>query len=129
MAIAYHSDMRSIAPDAQVLAVTHRWGDYYTARAKAVIDGTWKPGSVWGGVKDGMIRVDSFGPKVPKKVQAEVLAAQKQIASGKLHPFRAKGVVQDNEGREVIAAGQTLSDEQILGMNWLVAGVQGKVSH
>ena len=129
MAIAYHSDMRSVAPDAQVLAVTHRWGDYYTSQAKAAIDGTWKPGNVWGGVKDGMIRVDSFGPKVPKKVQAEVLTAQKQIALGKLQPFRARDAVLDNEGHEVIAAGQSLSDEQILGMNWLVAGVQGKVNH
>jgi len=76
-----------------------------------------------------MIRVDSFGPKVPRMVQAEVLTAQKQIALGKLQPFRARDAVFDNEGHEVIAAGQSLSDEQILGMNWLVAGVQGKISH
>jgi len=37
--------------------------------------------------------------------------------------------VLDNEGRTVIEKGQTLSDEQILSMNWLVAGVQGKISH
>jgi len=129
LAVAYHSDMRSIAPDAQIAAVTHRWGDYYTARAKAVMDGSWKPGNVWGGVKEGMIRVDSFGPKVPKSVQTEVLNAQKQIAKGKLQPFQAKDAVRDNEGHEVIAKGQALSDAQILGMNWLVAGVQGKISH
>lgn len=28
LAIAYHSDMRKVAPDAQLLAVTHQWGDY-----------------------------------------------------------------------------------------------------
>jgi len=129
LAIAYHSDMRSIAPDAQIAAVTHRWGDYYTARAKAVLDGSWSTGNVWGGVKEGMIRVDSFGPKVPKAVQTEVLNAQKQIANGKLHPFHAKEAVRDNEGREVIARGQTLTDGQILGMSWLVEGVQGKAGH
>jgi simple sugar transport system substrate-binding protein len=37
--------------------------------------------------------------------------------------------VYDNEGPEVIAKGQTLGDEKILAMNWLVAGVQGKISH
>ncbi len=31
MAVAYHSDMRKIGPDAQIIAVTHQWGDYYTA--------------------------------------------------------------------------------------------------
>jgi basic membrane protein A len=128
MAIAYHSDMRSIAPDAQLVSVTHRWGDYYTARAKAVLDGSWKPGAVWGGVKEGMIRVGDFGPKVPQAVRTEVLTAQKAMAQGKLHPFHATAAVRDNEGHEVIAKGETLSDEQILGMNWLVAGVQGKIS-
>jgi len=129
LAVAYHSDMRRIAPDAQIGAVTHQWGDYYTRRARAVLDGTWKSGAVWGGVRDGMIRVGDFGSKVPKAVQQEVLARQKDIASGKLHPFAAKQAVLDNEGHTVIAKGQTLSDEQILGMNWLVAGVQGKLSH
>jgi simple sugar transport system substrate-binding protein len=128
LAIAYHSDMRKVAPEAQVLAVTHQWGDYYTRRARAVLDGSWKSGAVWGGVKEGMIRVDSFGPKVPKKVVDEVLARQKDIAAGKLHPFRARAALLDNEGREVLAAGKTLSDEQILGMNFLVQGVQGKLA-
>jgi simple sugar transport system substrate-binding protein len=129
MAIAYHSDMRSVAPDAQIAAVTHRWGDYYTARAKAVLDGSWKSGAVWGGVKEGMIRVGAFGPKVPKAVQAEVLDAQKAMAQGKLQPFQAKEAVYDNEGQVAIAKGQTLSDDKVQGMNWLVAGVQGKISH
>ncbi|MEO7953579.1 MAG: BMP family ABC transporter substrate-binding protein, partial [Polaromonas sp.] len=128
LAIAYHSDMRKFAPDAQLLAVTHQWGSYYTRRAKAVLDGSWKTGSLWGGVKEGMICVDSFGPKVPNKVVDEVLARQRDIASGKLHPFRARAELLDNEGREVLAAGQTLSDEQILGMNFLVQGVQGKLN-
>jgi basic membrane protein A len=127
LAVAYHSDMRKIAPDAQIVAVTHQWGDYYTRRAQAALDGTWKSGNVWGGVKQGMIRVGDFGSKVPKAVQQEVLARQKDIASGKLHPFFAKQAVLDNEGQTVIAKGQTLSDAQILGMNWLAQGVQGKV--
>ncbi|MEO8120714.1 MAG: BMP family ABC transporter substrate-binding protein [Rhodoferax sp.] len=127
LAVAYHSDMRKIAPDAQIVAVTHQWGRYYTQRAQAVLNGTWKSGSVWGGVREGMIKVDGFGSKVPKAVQDEVLARQKDIAAGKLHPFHAGQAVLDNEGRQVIAKGQTLSDEQILKMNWLVQGVQGKL--
>jgi basic membrane protein A and related proteins len=125
LAIAYHSDMRKVAPQAQVLAVTHEWGDYYRQRTKAVLDGSWKSGNVWGGVKEGMIRVGAFGPKVPKAVQDEVLARQKEIAGGKLKPFA--GPLQDNEGRTVIAKGQALADEQILNMNFLVAGVQGRI--
>jgi simple sugar transport system substrate-binding protein len=125
LAVAYHSDMRKVAPDAQIVAVTHRWGDYYQRRTQAVLDGTWKTGNVWGGVKEGMIRVGYFGTKVPAAVQAEVLARQKDIATGKVKPFA--GPIFDNEGKAVIADGQALGDEQILAMNYLVAGVQGKV--
>jgi len=129
LAVAYHSDMRKTAPDAQVLAVTHQWGEYYTRRVQAVRDGSWQSSRLWGGVKDGMIRVDAFGPKVPQPVQAEVLARQKDIAAGKLHPFQAKVDVRDTEGKVVIAAGNVLSDEAILKMNWLVEGVLGKLGN
>lgn len=126
MAVAYHSDMRKIGPDAQIIAVTHQWGDYYAARVKAAMSGTWASGSVWGGVKDGMIRVGDFGPKVPKKVQDEIVAKQKAVGAGKLFPFA--GPIMDNEGNVVLPAGQSLSDAQILGMNYLVQGVVGKIS-
>ena len=128
LAIAYHSDMRQVAPDAQVLAVTHQWGSYYTQRAQAVLNGSWKSAALWGGVKEGMIRVDSFGPKVPQKVADEVLARQRDIAAGKLHPFSARTALLDNQGHEVLAAGKTLTDAQILTMNFLVQGVQGKLN-
>ena len=126
MAVAYHSDMRRVAPDAQIIAVTHQWGDYYTARVKAALSGTWQSGSVWGGVKEGMIRVGDFGPKVPKKVQDEILAKQKAVGAGKLQPFA--GPITDNDGKLVLPAGQTLSDAQILNMNYLVQGVLGRVN-
>ena len=129
LAVAYHSDMRSVGPDAQIVAVTHQWGGYYTQRARAVLDGSWKSGDVWGGVREGMVRVEGFGSKVPKAVQQEVLARQKDIGAGKLQPFRAgAAAVRDNTGREVIAPGQALTDAQILQMNWLVEGVQGQVA-
>ncbi|MBX3633459.1 MAG: BMP family ABC transporter substrate-binding protein [Hydrogenophaga sp. SCN 70-13] len=130
LAVAYHSDMRGIGPDAQIVAVTHQWGGYYTSRVRAVLDGTWKSASVWGGVREGMVRVGDFGSKVPAAVQQEVLARQKDIGAGRLHPFHAgKLPVRDNQGRTVIASGQTLSDAQILAMDWLVEGVQGQVAH
>ena len=129
MAVAYHSDMRKVAPDAQIVAVTHQWGGYYTRRTRAVLDGSWKPGNVWGGVKEGMIRAGDFGPKVPKPVQDEVLARQQDIAAGKLRPFAAVAAdVRDNEGHVVIAKDSALTDEQILKMNWLAEGVQGRVA-
>ena len=125
-AIAYHSDMRKVAPDAQLLAVEHLWGDYYRQRTQAVLEGRWQSQDLWGGVKEGMIRVGQFGPRVPKAVQQEVLARQQDIARGKLRPFA--GPFSDNEGRPIVGPGQSLTDAQILTMNFLVSGVQGKLA-
>jgi basic membrane protein A and related proteins len=109
--------------------VTHRWGDYYTQRAQALLDGAWKSTSVWGGIKQGMVGVEGFGPKVPAVVKSEILARQREIGMGSLNPFEAKRqAILDNEGKTVIAAYATLSDKEILNMNYLVAGVLGKIA-
>ena len=129
MAVAYHSDMRRIGPDAQIVSVTHQWGRYYTERVRAAANGTWKSANLWGGVREEMIRVGDFGTRVPAAVQQEVLKAQKAIGAGTLLPFRAgKTPVRDNEGQERIAAGQALGDAQIRQVKWLVEGVVGKLA-
>jgi simple sugar transport system substrate-binding protein len=127
LAVAYHSDMSRFAPDAQIAAVTHRWGDYYTQRVQAVLDGKWASGNVWGGVREGMVRVEGFGPKVPAAVRSEVLARQVEMAAGKVVVFAGgRTGVKDNTGRLVIAPGQALSDAEILNMDWAVEGVVGR---
>jgi len=123
-AIGYHSDMRKVAPDAQLLTVTHQWGAYYSRRAREVLEGRWASGDVWGGVREGMVRVEGFGSKVPKAVQDEVLQRQKELAAGQLHPFT--GPISDHDGRQVVAPGKKLTDPEILGMNYLVQGVVTK---
>jgi basic membrane protein A and related proteins len=129
MAVAYHSDMRKVAPDAQIAAVTHQWGAYYAKQVRASLDNQWKSSNFWGGVREGMIRVDGFGSKVPQSVITEVNAAQIAIGAGKLHPFTAAAQdVLDNDGHIMIARGATLTDGQILSMNALVSGVVGKIA-
>ena len=123
-AIAYQSDMRAFAPDAQLAAVTHHWGGYYTQVARSVINGSWKPQPVWGGMKDGLVQLSAVSSDVPAATQALVEARRKAIVEGRLKPFSAPLV--DNEGRVRLAQGQ-LADDQIATMNWFVRGVQGAV--
>lgn len=123
--VAYHSDMTKYGPNSELTAVTHVWDKYYTDRAKAVLDGTWKPDNVWGGIKDGMIAMGPFGKMVPKDVQDQMKKAEADIASGKLHPFT--GPMKDNEGKERLAAGKTISDADLSKMDYYVEGVQGKL--
>ncbi|MCY1557291.1 hypothetical protein D9M68_941330 [compost metagenome] len=74
-----------------------------------------------------MIRVDGFGSKVPAAVRNEVLARQADMAAGRLQVFASASGVRDNEGRMAIAAGQSLTDPEILGMKWLAEGALAKM--
>ena len=75
-----------------------------------------------------MVKVEHFGPKLPKAVRDEVLMRQQEMAEGKLLPF-AVGTqpVRDNQGKIRIPAGTGLSDADKHRMDWLVEGVQGSV--
>jgi len=125
LAIAYHSDMSKFGPKAQLAAVTHHWGEYYTRTAQSVLDGTWKPGNLWGGMKDGMIKVEAFNESVPKEIVELVEAKAAAIKAGEFHPFT--GPIRSNDGREIAAKGTVLTDEQLGTMDFYVEGVVGKV--
>ncbi len=125
MAVAYHSDMSKFGPKAQLAAVTHHWGEYYTKTAQSVLDGTWKPGNLWGGMKDGMIKVEAFSESVPKEIVELVNAKAAAIKAGEFHPFT--GPIRSNDGREIAAKGAVLTDEQLGKMDFYVEGVVGKV--
>ena len=123
-AVAYQSDMRAFAPDAQLAAVTHHWGGYYTQVARSVIDGTWKPEPVWGGMKDGLVQLSAVAADVPAPLQALVEARRRAIVAGSFKPFAAPLV--DNTGRVRLAQG-ALDDAAIATMDWFVRGVVGSV--
>lgn len=123
-AIAYHSDMKKFGPKAQLAAVTHHWGAYYTKQAKAVIDGSWKSSNVWGGIKDGMVKLESYGPNVPSDVKAFVQGKEKEIVAGTLSPFT--GPVKDNDGKVRLEKGP-MTDENLSKMDYFVEGVAGKL--
>lgn len=119
------SDMEQFAPKAQLTAIVDNWSDYYVARTKAVLDGTWKSEDTWGGLAAHMVVMSPYKnmPDDVKKMAEETEAA---IKSGKLNPFKCPVVKQD--GTEVECKGNgALSDEQVLGMNFYVKGIDDKL--
>ena len=124
--LAYQSDMARFAPTAQLAAVTHHWGGYYTQMARAVLAGTWAPTPVWGGMRDGLVQLSAIHPALSAGVKAELAQRTQAMLDGRLKPFAAP--LTDNTGRLRLAAGQAqtaLDDGQIAGMDWLVQGVMG----
>ena len=123
--IAYHSDMSKYGPTTELTGVTHQWGAFYTKNVQDAIAGKWKPGNVWGGIKEGMIKMAPFNPIVPKDVQDLVNKTASDIGAGKFHPF--SGPIKDNEGKERLAAGKVMPDDVLSKMDYYVEGVQGKL--
>lgn len=124
-AIAYHSDMSKYGAKAHLTAVTHHWEQFYIEQVQQALDKTWKPSALWGGVKEGMIGLSALSAAVPKEVADKVEQAKADMIAGKLHPFA--GPVVDQEGKERVAAGSNISDEDLSKMDYYVQGVQGKL--
>lgn len=123
MVVAYNSDMNKYAPNAQIGAVTHRWGAYYTKAAQDVLDGKWKTSKVWGGIKDKMVSFD-VKSAVPANVKQLVATREKQLVDGSLTPFA--GPLNDNNGKMRLESGP-MSDEMLEKMDYFVEGVSGKL--
>ncbi len=117
------SDMRSFGPNAQLTAIVDTWAPYYIARTQAALDGTWKTGSVWWGLKEGMITMAPYGPGVTDAARAAADRARADIIAGTLLPFG--GPIKDQKGAQRLAAGAgSLPDGALQTMNWYVDGVQ-----
>lgn len=124
-AVGQASDNSKFAPKAQLTAIIDDWDPYYVARAKAALDGTWKSGDVWGGLKSGMVAMAPYNKAIPAEVIALAKAAEEGLKNGTVHAFA--GPIVNQEGKEVIPAGKNLDDGVLLGMDWYVQGVQGKL--
>ncbi|MEO8298702.1 MAG: BMP family ABC transporter substrate-binding protein [Burkholderiales bacterium] len=124
MLLGYQSDMRRIAPTAQLTSVTHDWGAHYTAVAQLVIQRRWKPQPFWGGIRQGVIRMAPLSPRVPADVAFQVRERERAIAASRLHPFAGRLVDQDGRVRQT---GGTMPDAQLAQMDFFVRGVVGSL--
>ena len=124
MGFGQASDMIGFAPKAQLTAIVDDWNGYYVARAKAVLDGSWKSGDTWGGFKDGMVQMAPF-TNMPEEVAKLAQKTVDGIASGTLHPFQ--GPIRNQQGEMKIKKGAVMSDDDLLRMDWYVEGVEGSL--
>jgi simple sugar transport system substrate-binding protein len=121
----WDSDMQKFGPSAHLASAVIDWSPYYKKAVKDVLEGTWKTGKTWWGVKEGAIDVVSVSDKVPAAVKDKLAAVKKGLADGSFAIWR--GPIVDQAGKEVVAAGQIADDKFLLGINFYVKGVQGKL--
>jgi basic membrane protein A len=124
MSIGYDSDMRGFVGDSVLVSPVWNWGSYYVNTVKAILDGTWKTQQYWGGLKDGIVKLSDYSPKVPQAVRDMVAAKHQKILNGTWDVFY--GPIKDQNGKEVVPAGGKMSDPDMLNMSYFVEGVVGK---
>jgi basic membrane protein A and related proteins len=124
-AFGQSTDMAKFATGSQLSASTDVWGPYYIKRIGDVLDGTWKSTDTWGGFDTGMLAMSPF-TNMPEDVAALATSTEEDIKSGKNKVF--VGPISDQSGTVKVPAGTTMDDAALSSMQWLVQGVDGKLS-
>jgi len=124
-AFGWDSDMTSFGPKAHQAASIINWGVYYSKRVGEVLDGSWKTGSSWIGLKEDGIDLGAFNPELPADIKALVAERKKAIIDGSAPIW--KGPIVDNTGKEAVAKDAVADDAFLHGIKFYVQGVEGKV--
>ncbi len=119
------SDMAQFSPSPRVSSIIDDWAPYYIDRVQAVIDGSWESADTWDGIGPGMVGIGEITDAVPEDVRAEALDMKERIAAGEYHPFT--GPINRQDGSVWLAEGETASDEDLLGLNFYVEGIEGDI--
>jgi basic membrane protein A len=121
--VGYDSDAHKFAPKQWLTAAVYNWGPYYLRKTQAAMNGTWKTNFYYGNLKDKMVGLAPYGPKVSAKTKRAIAAKKAALISGKFYEFA--GPLYDQKGKLRIKKGKRMSVKDLYGMTWLVKGVIG----
>ena len=144
----------SAAPEKCLGTPYWNWGPVYLKIVKDIQAKNWKPGNAYLDADSGIVGFYGFmegqtpQPGVPAEVIPLVKAKLADMQAGKFTRFDIfKGPLKDNTGKEIVPAGQALTQEDLEGidagtikafnltdrkactvcMNWLADGIQGTI--
>lgn len=126
--ISYNSDMCEYAPNAYLSSAIWNWGHYYALAIESVADGSFAGGGTWPGMETGMVQIGSLAADVSQETRDLIDQRSQEMIDGSFDPFT--GPINDQDGNELIAAGETPPDFapeglSLLGMGVFVEGVVG----
>ncbi len=144
----------SVAPERCLGTPYWNWGPVYLNIVNEIRAGTWQPGNAYLDADTGIVGFYGFmegqtpQPGVPADVVPLVQAKLAEMMAGTFTRFDVfKGPLMDNTGKEIVPAGQSLTQEDLEGidagtiaafnltdrtactvcMNWLADGIQGTI--
>jgi simple sugar transport system substrate-binding protein len=118
------SDQSQFAPTMCKTSTEDEWAPFYINAAKDILANTWKPVDEYWGIEKGALQMAPI-KNVPDDVKA---AGEKVIQGWKDGSYNVfAGPIKDQSGAVKVPEGKAMTDDEILGLNWLVEGVEGKL--
>lgn len=109
------------------------WGIFYEKLIQSIMSGSWKYDesqdevkalNYWWGMSAGVVDLICSG-RIPTETVRLVELMKKLVSKGELEPFAGK--LYDQQGNLKNEAGNELSPEDIVGMDWLLDNVVGTI--
>ncbi len=73
-----------------------------------------------------VVKLGSINDNLPQNVKDAINTTYTKIKTGELKPFT--GPLKDNTGKEVVAAGHSMTDAELAQINWFVEGIDATVA-
>jgi basic membrane protein A and related proteins len=127
--VGYHYDAQSLDPSGWLTGSAWDWTPVYEAITKVALDGSFKGSKYnanWVGDfadNDNPLTLASFGSSVPADLQTKITAAETALKKPGASVFT--GPISCQDGSTLVAAGQTMTYDQINSISCLVKGVVG----
>lgn len=118
-------DVAHLAPKAVLTGASWNWGPTMLKLVNEIQAGTWKPSHVRGGLKDGTVQLDPFGPDVPAAAQKTILERKQAILDGRFTVWA--GPLTGQDGKPLLPAGTPMPMAQLESMQFFVKGVVGTI--
>ncbi len=123
--VGFQIDMTRHAPTGHLASVLLVWAPYLTDTIRKIRAGEWEP-SEWGafvGIETGSVALGGVTGDLPDDIRARIEEARQAISEGKFTPF--DGPLNNQDGDQVVAAGESLDDGALWQMNYFVEGIVG----
>jgi len=116
-----NSSMKKYAEKKYLGCVATDWSPFFKASVDAHLAGTFKGANAFLGVSEKVVEVVDWNPDIPADTMAKIKEIEAKIADGSFSPFT--GPITKADGSEGVASGVTMTDPEIIAMNWHVKGV------
>ena len=116
-----NSSMKAYAPTKYLGVVKTDWVPFFSASVDAHLNGNFEGRNEWLGVNADVVVTEEWNPDISAEMMAKIKAVESEISSGARHVY--DGPLFNQDGEQVVAAGERLDDGGILGINWHVQGI------